>query len=119
MLQGAPSSSCYDKNTIYVIGNAKAAQNNPITLYYNNRFFIALVIDLDSGLIVDASASVMLPITVGFMRSLFIGYSMNQGLNEMIAEITRRYHGSSQSGLVVAWRDAYKKYEQIIKIEKQ
>jgi hypothetical protein len=105
----------YDKNTIYIIGDAKTAQNNPITLHYNNRFFITLIIDVEREIIVDAGASVMIAITTEFVRSMFVGYSMKLGLDSMVEEIMRRYYGGSQTAMIVAWKDAYKKYQQIRK----
>lgn len=104
----------YDKNTIYIIGDSKTASNNPITHQYT-AFFIALVIDKDKEVILDMGASSTLPITGDFIRSLFIGYSMKLGLEPMKEEIIRRYHGASQKAIIVAWKDAFKKYLQIKK----
>jgi len=108
----------YDKNTIYIIGDAKTTQSNPITLHYNNRFFIALIIDKDNEIIVDAGASVMIAVTTEFIKSLFIGYSMKLGPEDMVEEINQRYYGGSRTAIIVAWKDAYKKYQQIIKPKK-
>ncbi len=106
----------YGKDTIYIIGHAKTTQNNPITVHYNNRFFIALIIDVERELIVDAGASVMIAVTTEFIKSLFVGYSMKLGPDSIAAEITRRYHGGSQTALIVAWKDACKNYRQIMKL---
>jgi len=102
----------YGKSTIYIIGDSKTTTNNPITHQYT-AFFLALVIDLDKEEIVDMGASATLPITNQFIQSMFIGYSMKKGIEPMIEEITHRYHGASQKAMIVAWKDAYKKYHQI------
>ncbi|MFZ5966053.1 MAG: DUF3870 domain-containing protein [Bacillota bacterium] len=102
----------YDKNTIYIVGDAKTSTTNPITLQYS-AYYIALVIDADTERIVDVGVSATLPITSGFVRSVFLDYSMREGLEPMVEEIMRRYHGSSQKALIVAWKDAFKKYEQV------
>lgn len=102
----------YSKNTIYLVGDAKTATHNPITLQYN-AYFIVLVIDLEKETIVDAGASAIITVTNNFVRSIFTGYDMKKGLEPMIEEIYRRYHGSSQKALIVAWKDAYKKYLQV------
>ncbi|MBB6218981.1 hypothetical protein HNQ80_005159 [Anaerosolibacter carboniphilus] len=99
----------YNKSTIYLVGDAKTATHNPITLQYN-AYFIVLVIDLEQEVIVDAGASAINAVTDRFVRSLFMEYDMKRGLEPMIDEIHRRYHGSSQKALIVAWKDAYKKY---------
>ncbi|AOT69871.1 DUF3870 domain-containing protein [Geosporobacter ferrireducens] len=102
----------YEKNTIYVVGDAKTAVNNPITLQFS-AYFIAFVIDAENEIIIDAGASTTIMVTNQFVRSLFTGYSMKLGAEPMIEEINRRYHGSSQKAMIVAWKDAYKKYQQI------
>ncbi|MBP1966728.1 DUF3870 domain-containing protein [Paenibacillus aceris] len=99
----------YDKDTIYIIGDAQASVNNPITQQYN-AFFIGLVVDTTSHKIVDAGCSSTIPLTSDFVRSIFIGHNMLL-LDVVAEEIRRRYHGSSQKALVVAYKDAQKKYK--------
>ncbi|MCL1631765.1 DUF3870 domain-containing protein [Sporolactobacillus sp. CPB3-1] len=97
----------YHKNTIYIIGDAKSSQKNPITLRFN-QFFIGIVIDQDSGRIVDADCSATIMLTVRFVRSLFIGRLMEDP--EILVDLRQRYFGSSQKALIVAFGDALKKY---------
>jgi len=104
----------YHKNTLYIIGDSKTAINNPITAQYN-AYFIALIIDAEKEIIIDAGVSTILQETSKFVKSIFVGYSMKAGQNPLIEEINRRYHGSSQKALIVAWKDAYKKYEQLMR----
>ncbi|MEW9121745.1 MAG: DUF3870 domain-containing protein [Thermotaleaceae bacterium] len=108
----------YKKNTLYIVGDAKTAVNNPITVQFS-AYFIALVIDMDNEVIIDAGASTTVMVTNQFVRSIFMGYSMALGLEPMIEEINRRYHGSSQKAMIVAWKDAFKKYELIKNPEPQ
>lgn len=99
----------YDQNSIYVIGDAKASQNNPITKQYS-QFFLALVIDSSNDEIIDSECSSTIQLTNQFVRSLFIGYNV---YDETIEEnVSTRYHGASQKALIVAFRDAKSKYEQ-------
>lgn len=102
----------YHKNTIYIVGDSKTAVNNPITFQYN-AYFIAIIIDTKEEIILDVGVSTMLQETREFVKSIFIGYSMKDGQNPLVDEIKSRYYGSSQRALIVAWKDAYKKYEQI------
>ncbi|WJH33431.1 DUF3870 domain-containing protein [Paenibacillus aurantius] len=99
----------YDKDTLYVIGDAQASVNNPITQQYS-AFFIGLVVDTASHKIIDAGCSSTIPLTNEFVRSLFIGYRMSD-YDEVAQEIRMRYHGSSQKALIVAFKDAAKKYK--------
>ncbi|WP_058302128.1 DUF3870 domain-containing protein [Gorillibacterium timonense] len=99
----------YDKSTVYVIGDAQASVNNPITQQYN-AFFIGLVVDSKDHTIVDAGCSSTIELTSDFVKSIFTGHSI-LNLEPVAEEIRRRYHGSSQKALIVAFKDAQKKYK--------
>lgn len=101
----------FHENTIYIVGDSKTSTNNPITLQYS-AFFLALVIDVDNEVIMDTGASATLPITNQFIQSIFVGYDMKCGVEPMVERIAKRYHGASQKAIIVAWKDAYKKYQQ-------
>lgn len=99
----------YSCDTMYVIGDAKAPQNNPITKKYS-QFFLALVIDTSDDKIVDSECSSTIQLTNQFVRSLFIGRTIFDDSVE--AEIRKRYLGASQKALIVAFQNAKYKYEQ-------
>lgn len=103
----------FNENDIYIIGDAKSATNNPITKQYNG-LFIGLVVDTNSDKIIDFDCSTTINLTAKFLRSIFIGENMKDA-HTIIQKMESRYHGSSQKGLIVAYRDALKKYEQITK----
>ncbi|WP_338751160.1 DUF3870 domain-containing protein [Bacillus sp. FJAT-52991] len=100
----------YDKNTIFIIGDAKASQNNPITKKYN-QYFLAIVVDQTDGKIIDVECSATVDITKHFVRSLFIGRHIDDP--SIVEDISQRYFGSSQKALIVAFNDAQKKYQAI------
>lgn len=102
----------YSKDTIYIIGDAKTTSNNPITQQFN-AFFIGLVVDRSSHLIVDADCSATIALTSSFVKHLFVGQSI-MNVDGVIHEITTRYFGSSQKALTVAFKNAGIKYMQII-----
>ncbi|GIP37746.1 hypothetical protein J31TS4_10260 [Paenibacillus sp. J31TS4] len=99
----------YDKDTVYVVGDAQTSVNNPITQQYS-AFFVSMVVDTTNHKIVDAGCSATIPLTSNFVRSLLIGHSMLE-LEPVADDIRRRYHGSSQKALIVAFKDAQKKYK--------
>ncbi|SCW74449.1 protein of unknown function [Paenibacillus tianmuensis] len=99
----------YDKDTVYVVGDAQTSLNNPITQQYS-AFFIGLVVDTTNHKIVDAGCSSTIPLTSQFVRSLFVGQSI-LAFEPIADEIKRRYHGSSQKAIIVAFKDAQKKYQ--------
>ncbi|XER14623.1 hypothetical protein SATMO3_49060 [Sporomusa aerivorans] len=100
-------------NTVYIVGNAKTQQNNPITHHYT-QLFIGFVVEKDTGKIVTCASSVILPLTGEFITSLFSGRSMREDFEVIKQQIESRYFGSSQKAIVVAFKDAQKKFFRII-----
>lgn len=102
----------FPDHTVYIIGDSKTASNNPITQKFNT-FFIGLVIDRNSHEILEAECSSTIALTSKFVRSIFTGKSMNEP-EAIIEEIEKRYFGSSQKAIIVAFKNAYIKYNQIM-----
>lgn len=105
-------SEYYDKNTIYVIGNAKTNSDNAITQKFNS-FFIGFVINGDTSEIIDLSCSATIRTTEYFIASLFIGKKFGKFDKDIEEEVKRRYLGSSQKAIIVAYKDAVKKYSEL------
>lgn len=102
----------YDNETIYIIGNSKTSVDNAITSNYNS-FFIGFVVNASTGVIVDVSCTSTIRTTDAFIYSIFAGKSLAAIDLELELEIKRRYHGSSQKAVVVAYKDAVKKFAEI------
>jgi hypothetical protein len=103
----------FAKDTLLVVGNAKTTSDNPITHQWA-AFFITFVVTAAEGRILDAEASVILPLSNRFIRDLFVDGSLASEDKDLIADIQKRYHGSSRKALIVAYKDAVKKYNQAI-----
>ena len=103
----------FQQNTVYIVGESKAAANNPITQQFSS-FFIGFVIDRDSHEIMDVECSTTLSLTRRFIHSLLKGKSI-LNVDELVKEIEKRYFGSSQKALIVALRNANIKYQQLYK----
>lgn len=102
----------YSKNTVYVVGNSKTNMDNAITGRFNS-FFIGFVVEIDSDTIIDVSCSSTIRTTNEFVMSLFIGKKLLESDQSLEEEIRRRYHGSSQRAIIVAYKDAAKQYGEI------
>jgi len=102
----------YDSSAIYIVGNSKTNNENAITTLYNS-FYIGFVLDPASGLIADVSCSATIRTTDEFVRSLFIGKVMGRDDARLEDDVRRRYHGSSQKAILVAYKDAAKKLAEI------
>lgn len=107
----------FDKDTIYIVGDAQSPSNNPITQHFSS-FFIGLVVDTSNDKIVEAACSSTVDLTSDFVSSIFIGHSIFAS-EEIGDEIRYRYFGSSQKTLLAAFKDAQKKYKQAITVRNQ
>jgi flavin-binding protein dodecin len=102
----------YDKNTVYIVGNSRTNTDNAITQNFIS-FFLGFVVERDSGEIVDLSCSSTIRTTEEFIASLFMGKSLKSFDEAMENEIRNRYFGSSQKAIIVAYKDAVKKFNEI------
>lgn len=103
----------YDKNTVYIIGNARTNSDNAITQKFIS-FFIGFVVERDSGKIIDLSCSSTIRTTDEFIRSMFVGKSLKSYEDSTEEEIKNRYFGSSQRAIIVAYKDAVKKFNETV-----
>ncbi|MEW4070141.1 MULTISPECIES: DUF3870 domain-containing protein [Bacillus] len=106
----------YASNTIYIVGDAKAPQNNPITEKFKS-YFVAFILVKDTGEIVDADCSATIALTSQFVKYLFLHKNINDPA--LVMEVKNRYFGSSQKALLVALKDAQEKYNQIAALSTQ
>lgn len=104
--------SLYNKNTVYVIGHGKTNSDNAITEKYK-IFFIGFVVDITDDKIIDLGSSTTVDVTSNFIKSIFIGKSFDGYDIEIEKDILKRYFGSSQKAIIIAYKDAVKKYENI------
>ena len=102
----------FPDGAILIVGNAQTTGDNPINHQFNG-FFITFVVDRKTGTVMDCSASVVLPLTDRFIRDLFIGRRLIEDEPEIVADVNERYHASSRKAIVVAYRDALKKYREV------
>lgn len=101
----------YNENSWFIVGDAKSPENNPITKKYS-QYFLSLVVDSSNGKIIDCECSSTLELTKQFVKYLFIGYEIQN--SQIEKKILTQYHGSSQKALIVAFRDAKKKYNKML-----
>ena len=104
----------YDESTVYVIGHGRTNTDNAITDKFK-IFFIGFVIDTETDKVVDVKASTTIEITSEFIGSIFKGKTFDVFDLNIEKEIKRRYFGSSQRAIVVAYKDAITKYKEVKK----
>jgi hypothetical protein len=99
----------YEPGTIFVTGVAKVAKDDPIASSYQ-VFFVSLVVDHDTGVIVDATCNTARDMTKDFIRSILVGGNLVSGLEELSAQIRQRFFGLAQKPLLVALKDAHNRF---------
>jgi hypothetical protein len=99
----------YPENTLYIVGNSKSQMNNPITQVYG-QFFIGFIIENESGKIIDVECNSIISLTNNILKDILIGENLTTDYDAIKNRITRRYLGSSQKAILVAFKDAQKKY---------
>jgi hypothetical protein len=104
----------FPANTIYITGLAKSQLNNPITHQFG-RFVLCFVVDRGTGGILACSSSTVMEITAQFLQSIFVGKSMITDSEKILSEIQNRYFGASQKAIIVAYRDAQRRFQNIKK----
>lgn len=99
----------YGRDTIYIIGIAKSQQHNPITQQYG-RFLLGFVVNRDSGIIESCGSTVVMKSTYDFLDDLFRGRNIDTEGELIRSELENRYFGASQKAIMVAFRDAQRRF---------
>lgn len=99
----------YTVDTTYIVGNSKSQQNNPITHVYG-AFFMGFIVKSTTGEIVDVECNSILPLTSDFIKTIFIGKNITQDYEKIRIDLEKRYLASSQKAILVAFKDAQKKF---------
>ena len=99
----------YGRDTIYIIGIAKSQQHNPITQQYG-RFLLGFVVNKDTGIIESCGSTVVMKSTYDFLDELFRGRNIDTESELIRSELENRYFGASQKAIMVAFRDAQRRF---------
>ena len=103
----------YGKDTILIIGQAKPSKDDAI---YNlhGEFYISLVLDKESGKIIDMACNTVLEVTKNFVASMLIGKSLKDDVAIMEKEIKERYFALTQKPLIACLKDAHNRYMMVM-----
>lgn len=99
----------YEASTILVVGQAKPSREDAI---YNlhGEFYVSLVLERDTGKILDVECNTILSVTKNFVSSMFIGKSIKTDLDILEREIRERYFALTQKPLIACMKDAHNRY---------
>lgn len=103
----------FPDNSLYVLGTAKIAKNDPIADQFHT-FFVGLVIDRECGLIIDMTSNMVQPLTTDFIRSIIVGYRLDEELEAIVNQIEARFFGLAQKTVIAAVKDARNRYLMVL-----
>ena len=96
-------------HSVFVIGESRTNADNAITKMYGT-FYMAFEVEETTLEILDFSCTQTIATTQDFLRKLFLGQSF-PGVDEWLEDtLNRRYGGSSRKAVLVAYRDALKRW---------
>lgn len=96
-------------HSVFVIGESRTNADNAITKMYGT-FYMAFEIDDDTCEVLDFSCTHTIDTTQSYLRKLFLGQNFAE-IDEWLEEtLNSRYGGSSRKAVLVAYRDALKRW---------
>ena len=103
----------YPEDTVYISATAKLPSGIPSENVYK-AIDVGLVIQRDSGIIKDASLTLLTRAAEQFLQDLIIGNNLKEAGTELLIEkIQIRYHGAAQKAVIVALKQIHEKYAQL------
>jgi len=96
-------------HSVYVVGDSRTNADNAITKMYN-AFFMAFEIDDESNEVIDFSCTHTIETTQVFLRKMFLHQSFPEIDGWIEEALNTRYGGSSRKAILVAYRDALKRW---------
>ncbi|MBN6887350.1 uncharacterized protein DUF3870 [Cytobacillus horneckiae] len=99
-------------NTYFIAGHAKLPQGMAARSLYDS-ITITLELDFKYGVIVDASCTLATDHGKEYIRQLLRGYSLNDGIEEIIGKIKQHYRGKAGQAIQAAIKDVYIQFESV------
>lgn len=99
----------FGENTVLAVGQAKPSRTDAI-YQTHGEFYLTLVLERDTGRIVDASCNTILELTAAFVRELLVGRRLPEELPALEEEIRQRYFALTQKPLIASLKDAANRY---------
>jgi len=96
---------------LYVCGNSRCPDNSALGGVYQN-FAVELVINVNNGIILDASCILITDLGKKFVKSLLVGRNFIDEFDNIVDDIDTYYQGLPQKALISALRVALNKYKQ-------
>ena len=96
-------------NSTFVIGESRTNADNAITKNYGT-FYMAFEVDDRTFEVLDFSCTHTIATTESFLSKIFLGQVFPEIDEWLESTLNRRYGGSSRRAVLVAYRDALKRW---------
>ncbi|WDV44317.1 DUF3870 domain-containing protein [Clostridiaceae bacterium M8S5] len=101
----------YNKDTVYFISYAKLPENISAGKLHG-VVGVGLIINTKTGVIEDAVSTLLTEEAKDFLKSIMIGFNLHKNdIENLVNEISNRFHGVSRKAVCVALKSTYEKYE--------
>ncbi len=102
----------YSKETVYFIAYSRLPENIP-AYTMNGQVGIGLVINYKTGVIEDTSCTLITSEARQFLKEIIKGYNIfeNDGIDSLLVEVKKRFHGYSQRSVCVILKEVYNRYK--------
>ncbi|MED2974175.1 DUF3870 domain-containing protein [Fictibacillus sp. B-59209] len=97
-------------NTYFIAGHAKLPQGMAARSLYDS-VTITLELDFKYGVIIDASCTLATEHGREYIRQLLRGYSLDEGVDQLIERIQKYYRGKASQAIQAAIKDVYNQFE--------
>ncbi|MFC5236807.1 DUF3870 domain-containing protein [Pseudonocardia zijingensis] len=98
-------------DVVLVAGYAQLPQSTGAGQMWRHLTVIARI-DLDSGLVVDASTTLATAVADQFVRELLIGSDPVRDSERILTTLERHYFGNGRKAIIGAFRDLVQRYEE-------
>jgi hypothetical protein len=98
-------------DVVLVAGYAQLPQSTGAGQMWRHLTVIARI-DLDSGLVVDASTTLATAVADQFVRELLIGSDPVRDSERILSTLERHYFGNGRKAIIGAFRDLVQRYEE-------
>lgn len=99
-------------HSVFVIGESRTNADNAITKMYGT-FYMAFEVDDVDDRVIDFSCTHTISTTETYLRKLFLGQYFPEIDAWLEDTLSQRYGGSSRRAVLVAYRDALKRWRQM------
>ncbi|MGM8365561.1 DUF3870 domain-containing protein [Virgibacillus sp. W0181] len=101
--------------SVLVTGYSKAPQGTSMYEVYRHAG-IVLEVEVDTHKILDVEFTMVAELTKNFFKKIVVGYSLEDGLDNLIDRIKECYFAPSQQAIIVALQSANQRYWEYVKL---